>query len=225
MAAPVLSFTVATPSPYTTGTITDNSTYVSPARSGYGVFILAQKMDYRGEPTSLTTTGDLGNPGTNTIFTFSLTGDGWYRFVYVAAPIYNIGTTYAKYAIVYVAATTSLYQSQIDSNLANAVTNPAAWRVVNDLGTIYTNSLTNPVTEATVAAYNRILVPNTQAAFGTQASASALEGVTDAYRRIDVQRYEFLGLALDAMAADETAQLYNEGEKVARRAALIIAGN
>lgn len=232
MAAPVVSFTVSLPTPYTTGTITDTSSYVSPARSGYGVFLVGNKVDYQGSVTKLTTTGN-ANPTTASIWTWNALGDGWYQFIYIAAPNYAGGTSYAKYDIVYDPTSFVLYQSQQAANIGHALTLTAWWLPVTsvtnygtgELYSIYIASLTNPqtATGATISAYNRILYPFTQASFALQASSKALEGVTDAFRRIDVQGYELLKLFIDAMSSDETAQLYNEGEKVARRAELIIA--
>lgn len=232
MAAPVVSFTVSLPTPYTSGTITDTSSYVSPARSGYGVFMVAQKVDYKGNVTRLTTTGN-ANPTTASIWTWSATGDGWYQFIYIAAPNYAGGTTYAKYDIVYDPATFVLYQSQQAGNIGHALTLTAWWLPVtnvsgygvSELYTVYVASLTNPqtATGATISAYNRILYPIAQLAVATQASTKALEGVTDAFRRIDVQGYELLTLFIDAMGSDETAQLFNEGEKIARKSELLIS--
>lgn len=232
MAAPVVSFTISLPTPYTSGTITDTSSYVSPARSGYGVFMVANKVDYQGNVTKLTTTGN-ANQTTASIWTWSAVGDGWYQFIYIAAPNYAGGTTYAKYDIVYDPATFVLYQSQQATNVGHALSLTAWWLPVtnaasagtSELYAVYVASLTNPqtATGATISAYNKILSQVTQASFQLQASSKALEGVTDAFRRIDVQGYELLKLFIDAMASDETAQLYNEGEKVARRSELLIA--
>lgn len=227
MALPVVSFTVATPSPYTLGTVTDTSSYISPVRSGYGVFVKAFKMTYLGgvevftDANILTTTSNNSNPATDTSWTFNMTGDGWYQFSYVAGPNYSGGTTYAIYDIVYDSGTKQIYRSKADGNIGHTVSDPTWWGVISEPWQLLNSPFTTM--NAMITSVNRILYPSTSAAFAAQAASAALEGVSDVFRRIDVQAYEFLGLAIDAMAADETAQLYNEGEKVARRAELIIA--
>lgn len=217
-------FTVSTPYPYTSHTITDASTYTSPTRAAVGVFFKGFKKDYLGNRTSLTTTGNDSDPNTDVSWAITYTIDGWYEYLYAAIPDYDAGTTYALYDCAFDTGTAVAYRSLQDGNVGNALSNTSYWEVVSEPWLLYDNvGEVNESANITVYSYNRVLSPITKKAFGDCTALAALEARSDAKRSIDVEKYEFIGLAVDAMYNEDERLSFSSGEKIARRAALIIA--
>ena len=221
----VAGFTVSVPSPFILGILTDASDYSgAPLRADVGVFVKVFKKDTLGNRTSLTTTGNTSNPDTDTAWTFTYTTDGHYEALWAVVPDYNVGTTYALYDVAFAPGTGIVYRSLQAANIGNAVTDTAYWEVLSEPWLLYDN--VGGATEslnATVYSYNRVLGPITKKGFADCSGQAALEACSDCKRSIDVEKYEYLGLAVDAMADKDSRQEYTDGEKIARRAALIIA--
>lgn len=223
MAAPVISLAVSTPDlTANTFTVTDNSTYVTPARSGYGVFTKTYKVNYDGTRNTLTNTSNNSNPVTDSIWTVSFTTDGWYQTFYVAPLNYSGATTYAKYDAVFDPTGKLVYISQQAANTGNALTNTAFWQPVADPTQLALNvGATNQSNNLASSLSSVILYPLTSVNFGTQTGIAFLEPTTTAKRSADVRLYELLGLAVDSMfRANATAQ-WTAGEIFARKATSI----
>lgn len=211
-------------------TATDASTYTSPTRTGVGVFVKLYKMDYTGNRTALTTTPNNSDPASASTTSWSAlyTADGWHQLVYVAAPAYSAGTTYAQYDVVYDSSTKGLYQSQQAGNIGNLLTNATYWTAVPDPLTVAlaigtSQQAANLVALTSTAILNFGVKAALAVAFGDQTGNAFLEMTSDYKRSQDVRVYELLGLALDAIKVADSRQNYSALEIYARRAASIIA--
>ena len=211
-------------------TVVDGSTYGSPARTTLGVFVKLYKTDYTGARTYLTTTANNTDPAsasTNT-WTATYTADGWHTILYVAAPAYSGGTTYAQYDLVYDSTTKLAYRSKSAGNLGNALVNTTFWEFISDPSSIALNVGTstqsvnlNAITS--VANLNFGITSATKVALGTQTGLAFLEGSSTFRRGLDVRNYEILDLAVEDMKFCDSRQNYSALEIAARRAASVIA--
>lgn len=209
-------------------TVVDASTGYG-TRSNYGVFTLAQKLDFLGATTSYPTTGNNANPATDTQWTFNYLTDGWYQIWFVAAPAYAVGTTYAQYDAVYDPITKGLYTSISNGNIGHTPSSsPTFWtlqpsvaNIINNIGTSQQSN--NLVASGAATKVNTILYAQTTYNYGNIASNAALEPCTDCKRRWDVTQLQYLRIILDGLQIASQRQDYSNGEKMCRRAISLAA--
>lgn len=209
-------------------TFIDGTTYTSPVRTSQGVFFKVAKVDVDGTRTILTTTPNNSDPASASTNTWvcNFIKDGWYQGLFVAAPTYSAGVTYAIYDAVYDPGTKLVYRSKVNSNLGNAVANTTFWELIPDattlalnIGTSIQSNNLNTNTSATIVNFG--LYPKTKVAFGESTGNAFLEATSTYKRSEDVREYELLGLAVAAMQIADSRQEYSSLELYARRAASI----
>jgi hypothetical protein len=208
-----------------TGTLVDGTTFTSPVRSGFGVFVKVYKVDYNGGRVYLTTTPNSSDPEAVTQWTWAWDTDGWHQIFYVAVPDWA-ATTYAKYDAVFDDSANIVYRSKVNSNTVTVVgdlANTTNWEVISDptslclnVGTASASANLNTLTSITTG--NVILYPETLDNFEEQTGLAFLEQTSSYKRSEDVRLYELLGLACDGMEIANTQQEYALGELYARRA-------
>lgn len=217
------SVTLSTTGGSSTFTLTDNSTYTSPARNAVGVFLTVFKTDYKGAMSPLTSSSDDSDPATDSIWTVIFSSDGWHQGLYVAVPNYNGGTTYAKYDAAYDTSSKQVYVSSIAGNIGHALSNTTYWSVVSDPTTLALNvGLSNESANITATTLNFVEYPYIKQGFGTQTGIAFLEESTDAKRTKDVRKYHLLELAVNCINESDIAGDYQTAEIVARRASALL---
>lgn len=211
--------TITTDLTASTITITDGTTYSSPARAGVGVFMDVYKVDYNSAKTLLTTTGDASDADSDATWTSTFTTDGWYKIVMVAPADYAGGTTYAQYDAAFDPATDYVYRSKTAGNTGNALTNTTYWeRITRPTDLAFNVGTATASANLDSLIYNTILYPITRVNFGTKTGEAFLEASSDYRRSKDVRLYELLNVAVNAMNLANDRAEYAEGEKYARRA-------
>lgn len=217
------SVTLSTTGGSSTFTLTDNSTYTSPARNAVGVFLTVFKTDYSGLMSPLTATANDGDPATDSVWTVVFTSDGWHQGLYVAVPNYSGGTTYAKYDAAYDPTSHNVYVSAVAGNVGHALSNTTYWNVVSDPTTLAQNvGLSNESANITAATLNFVEYPYLKQGFGYQTGIAFLEESTDAKRTKDVRKYHLLELAVNCINESDIAGDYQTAEIVARRASELL---
>src|SRR5688572_27124429 len=96
----------------TSWTLTDDSTYSSPARNACAVFVQSYKMDGDNNATELDVTGDDADPETDSSWAIEYTDDGWYKTYFVVIPDFNSASTYSIYDAVFNASDDKVYRSK-----------------------------------------------------------------------------------------------------------------
>lgn len=209
-----------------TGTVVDGSTYTSPVRADCGVFVKVYKLDYSGNRTYCTTTGNGAAGGDdNTEWEFEYASDGWYQIFYVAVPDWEV-TSYARYDAVYRDSNDTVYRSKVNANSVTVeadLDNITNWEVISDPTSLCLNvglatASANLNTITSITTYNTLLSPIILDCFNDQTGIAFTEVTSDYKRSEDVRIYELLGLALDSIDHANTALEYAQGEFIARRA-------
>lgn len=203
----------------TVATLTDGTSYSSPARSTLSIYITGQKMDYDVTVnTTLTLTGDQGDPETDASWTVPITvGDGYYRFLISAVPDYSGGTTYALYDAA--ASGGVVYRSKQAGNTGNAVGDTSWWEVISDPGSLALNEgEANESTNMDTLVYEPIINANSLYVFAN-AIAEASEQYLTSLELPDaiLDQYSLLGVLVDSLAVYSDRSQVTQGERVARK--------
>lgn len=219
--ANTLSLTLTIATDHESGTITDSTSYSSPARNTLGVYINVYKVSYQGEETLLETTLDTSDPESTAAATFDLDYDGHYRFKIVAPPDWA-ATTYAKYAAVFDPVNNIVYRSKSNGNVVVDLTslqNTANWEVISDPATLadYIDTVYES-TNMDTAIVNRVIGTLTADKRDDNAISASLECCLDCERNKDVDLFTLLDLFAAALVEADSASEFSKGERIARRA-------
>lgn len=211
-----------------TATLTDGSTYTSPARSACAVFVKAYKVDHAGNRTALTTTGDDGDPETDNVWTWDYTADGWYQIFYVAVPDFAVAS-YDQYDAVFRPSNGAVYRAKQSATITTEadLANTTYWEVISEptslcLNVGASNQSVNLNTITSITISNTISSAIIKEAFGTATGEAFVEATSNYKRSEDVRLYELLGLAVDGINIANDRQEYSLGEIIARRATSLI---
>lgn len=226
-----INFLKAEPTSITTGRLTDfNST--GQGLFNYGVYTKGTKNDYESNESEIILTST--NPSTlnsritesilsvDNVWTFPLELDGWYRFLYIAAPFWSSTISYVVNDIVYDEVTDLIYQVNTDVLGGSTASTNTNFTLVSDPSSLITSigSVTEP-TNMIYQDYNVILHPNLNKKFGDVASKAALESCGDCKRASDTLTYELLKVMVDGLAISNSRGEYIKGEKIAVRSNFI----
>lgn len=108
-------------------TITDTTSYSSPARNELALYFKAYKMDKDGNDTELAVTGN-STPDLITSFSFPVTIDGWYKVLAISITVFNIVDSYVTNDIVFNSG--NLYIA-LQASTGNLPTNPTYFSPVS----------------------------------------------------------------------------------------------
>jgi len=200
-------------------TITDVSTYTSPARNAVGVYLKAKKMKYDSTVQQvLTSTGNNNDPNSDSIWTILISqGDGWHRFPFVIIPDYDTGTTYAQYDAVFEPTSKTVYRSVQAGNLNNSLTDNVWWELIADPAELAENEgETNQSGNISSTIYEIEVLGNSEYYFSNAIAIASTEG-GDAERERNVNIYELLAVLVDGCYVDSDRAQYADGERIARR--------
>lgn len=200
-----------------TFTMTDISTYVSPSRSGYGVYLTTYKTDFSGGNSPVTSAQN-ATPTTSSVWTVNFTSDGWYQSYFSGIPNYSAGT-YNLNDAAYVVSNQTTWLSIIASN-SNALTGTGGtgWVQVIDPTRLALNAgLSNQSNNIITAIINFVQYPLTEQQAGKQVSSAFLEESTSSKRTKDVRNYNLVALALNGMKYAAKNGNYAQAEIYARR--------
>jgi hypothetical protein len=216
MATVSLSTTVNTDD---TATITDETTFTSPARSGVGVFVNVYKVSALSVQTAITVTSDDSDPETNSTWTFPIEEDGWYQAYYVAIPDYSGGTTYAQYAAVFDPSTDGVYRSKTAGNIGQALANTTYWEAISDPASLAANLDTATESENIDSLiYNKIILNQVTEYRGDKAIESAQEGSSAVDEPIESTWYfSIADFNMEAALVAEMRQQFAAAERYTRR--------
>lgn len=200
------------------GVLNDNTEYLSPLRTSVGVFVSAYKVNSLSVQTDIPITGNTDDPATDSTWSFDIDTDGWYQFYFVSIPNYSIVVSYQRYDCVFAPATGIVYQSLVDSNVGNAVTDTNFWVVVPDpsllVEDVETATASNNV-EASL--YQRVLMPKVDRLYGNKAVKIARECCGDCEVPEHVDEFEIVFSLREGALISETRFEYADGEKMIRR--------
>jgi hypothetical protein len=196
-------------------TLTDDSTFTDPVRSGCAVYVQSYKMDYNNNATELTTTGDDAAPETDSSWVITYDSDGWYKTYYVSIPDFNSATTYAIYDAVYSGGV--VYRSKANSNTTDTLSDTTWWEVIEDPATLANNKgTTTESTNIDSTIYHRVFSANAQYEYGTR--LSDLSHYTDNDDlEFSIGDYNLFAQWLDAIAIADSRTEVLDGELIARR--------
>lgn len=216
----------------TTAILTDNNSTVT-TLNNYAAFVQGFKVSYNSSESPLTFTMINSNypaPYADLLtakdgqWQFTYNTDGWYKFRYIAAPVWVSLTSYSQYDIVYDATVDAFYQADLAYSGASAPSAvPASFTQVTDLEAVLLTigTATDPG-NIYYEEFDTITRVNTNKGFGDAAIVAALELCGDCTRTEDVELYELLGVMVDAMALADGRDYFVKGEKISRRAERLI---
>lgn len=206
----------------TTGaTLTDvNST--GQALNNYGIYAAGFKTAFDGSETSILLTPSAiteSATGTDNTWTFPITADGWFRFIYIAAPFWDVATTYSQYDLAYDETNDTIYQANAAVTGGSAPSSNASFTQVTDFPDLITEvGSGSDAGNMVYQDFDVIVYPNAKKKFGDASAAAALECCTDCERSSDVESWELLKVMIDGMAVADSRDEFIKGEKIARRA-------
>lgn len=211
------SFTVAIDSDRSDITVTDATTYGAPnlVRADTSVYFSAAKVNYDGDETDVTTTGDDEDPATDSSWTFSYDeGDGYWKMRWVVIPDYDVADTYAQYDAVVSGGV--VYRSKVGSNTGQSVADTNYFEVIStptDLADNKGGATESGNIESYV--YERVFTANAQYGYGNCVSQNSMHTESDDE---DVQRdYDLFSVLLNgAVTADERTEVLS-GELISRK--------
>lgn len=215
----------------TSGVITDNTVFTSPARSGGAVFFEVDKMDFESAVSEiLAVVGNDNNPETDTSWTFTVSArtvlkDGWTRGKYVFIVDYAGGTTYALYDAVFRPSTGAVYRSKQAGNVGQSLDNTTYWEVIALPADLALNEgETNESANIASQVYDIEVTATAELAFANQIAIASTEG-GDAVREQSVQLYELLAVMVDGIYVLSDRSQFAQGERIARRVETIATEN
>ena len=202
-----------------TATITDATTFSSPARSGVGVFLQVYKVNHLSVKTELAADPDADDPETVASWTFDITDDGWYLAYYVSIPDYNAGTTYSQYDAVFDPTTDLVYRSKQAGNVGQSLVNTTYWEAISEPATLAINQDT--VTESAnidSLIYNDIILNQVSAYRGDKAIAAAQEGASATEEPTEASwQFAIADFHMESALTAEIRQQYAAAERYIRR--------
>lgn len=204
----------------TTATMVDDTVYGT--RANFGTYVVVEKINADSTiESTIVATGDAADPYSDVSWEFTIPNDGWFRVHFVAAEAYSAGTTYDADDVVDDGAGT-LYQSQVGSNLGNAlVGNPSKWLEVTaddvaDLDAASFNSGGSTV-------YEFILTPNSEYSYASKIAEGAETYLTSTKIPQDIlDTYSLLAILLNGAYVYSDRGSYSAGERVCRKLESII---
>jgi hypothetical protein len=204
----------------TTATITDNTVYGTggnPARSAVACFLTAYKVDGDGNETELAVTSDDNDPETDSVWTITLSEDGYYKFPFVIIPDFNSSSTYNIYDAVFNSSDDKVFRSKTNSNTEDTLTNTTYFEEITDPSDLANNKDTSTESEnITSQVYIRVLSPNSQYEFSNQ--LSNLGNYMDADdTEFSLGDYNLFAQWLDAVAVADSRSEVLDGELICRR--------
>lgn len=207
-------FSVAIDADRTTLSVTDATSYVDPLRADVAVYFAAAKTDADNEETSITTTGDIGDPETDSSWSFQYTSDGWYKMRWIAVPNYDVSESYSRYDAVYSGG--SVYRSKTNANVGQSVADTNYWEEVSDPTTLCDNKGTSTESQnCDTTIYERVFTANAQ--YGYAKLIADNSAWTEADDEGTVVNYDLFSLWLNgAIVCDERAYGL-QGEVITRR--------
>jgi hypothetical protein len=210
--ANTLAITETISSDTTTITITDTTTYSSPARSAVGVFLGVYKVDARGGLTSVTVTPNDEDPGAVTSWTIPYNADGHYKIYQISIPDYAVGS-YDQGDVVYDNVNGIVYESRSDNN-TDTLDVTASWREILTPDTLAPEAPAN----CDVQVKDKLWYENVKnARYSAAVEESILTVNPD-----KPTKFHYLDLFYEGLKAAEATTEYLSGEKIARRAEGII---
>jgi len=204
------------------GTITDSTTYTSPARLAGAFYITGSKILTDGTVEEALVF-DAYDEEVDTEYTFTIPKDGWHQFIGVFIPDYDNGANYNQHEAVYSGGITykSISVAQIT---AIAPPNVSNWVAVSDPTTLAENDGTSTESpNLSFQVYERIIYPNAKTFSGSSAASAASGGCSDCERSEDVLTYEQANLNVDALNNYDYRGQYAQGEVLARASDELIA--
>lgn len=159
------------------GTLVDDTTYSDPLRADTGLFVVGYKMNSDSTVAStLTVTGNAGDPETDDEFTFNLPADGWFRFGIVSVPDFDNTDTYSIYDAVFEPSTNKVYRSKQNGNTIDTLTNTVWWEEITSPGTLAFNAEeANESTNIDYLIYEVNLSPNSEYGYASEISEMSEE--------------------------------------------------
>lgn len=201
-----------------TWTLTDDSTFTSPARSGVGVFVQAYKVDGSNNSTALSTTGNDEDPETDSSWEIEYTIDGHYKVHYVSIPDFNSSSTYARYDAVFQPSDNKVYRSKQNSNTTDTLTDTDWWEEITGTGIAGLAANKDTATESAnidSLVYERVLRANSSYEFANQMSDQTKFVDDDEIETLS--DYNLFALWLDAAEVADTRTEVVDGELICRR--------
>lgn len=202
-----------------TSTITDGTTFSSPARSGVGVFVQVYKVNNLSVKTELDVDPDSSDPEDVATWTFDIDDDGWYLAYYVSIADYSAGTTYAQYDAAFDPTTSFVYRSKQAGNIGQSLVNTTYWELISSPAELAANQDT-----ATESAnidsliYNDIILNKLTAYRGDKAIEAAQEGASAVDEPTESSwSFSIADFNMEAALTAEIRQQYAAAEGYIRR--------
>lgn len=194
-----------------TATLADNTVYggANPTRNSLGCYVLIQKMNQDTTVAeTVVATGSNDDPQIDVSWTFSLvSGDGWWRILFIAPEDYNAGTSYSLYDCVQSPSTSVVYRSKQAGNIGHALSDAAWWEVVTPLVALNEGTATESENLASTV-YSVILTPNSEWAYANSISDAAGLCCSDDCQLEQLFVYIKLGALLDGAYVDSDRANY-----------------
>jgi hypothetical protein len=209
-----------------TGVLTDNTVFGSPEveRTDVGVYVVGQKMladSTVGE--TLTLTGDTDDPQTDSSWQFNIPRDGWFRFLYVAPPDYDVAVTYAQYDAVQDPATSIVYRSKVAGNVGNALNSLTHWEVIATPALLALNSgEANESLNLDSQIYSVVLLPNSEYGYANAISEASEECCNINCSFDDLKLYIRLAALVDGAYVRSDRSQFPQAERIARKLEAIL---
>lgn len=202
------------------GVLLDGTTYSSPVRSGVGVFVTGQKMDFDSSVEStLTVTANNSDPETDSQWTFDIPKDGWFRFNISAIPDFNASSTYAIYDAVYDASSGKVYRSKQNANTTDTLTDTAWWEEITDPGSLALNEGEDNESENIDSlVYEPGVFPNNEYGYANQIAKASEEYLTSLnIPDADLERYALLSVLVNGAQVHADRSQMSQAERTCRR--------
>lgn len=198
-------------------TVTDSTVYGAPnlVRADTSVYFSAAKVNYDGDETDVTTTGDDADPTTDSSWSFSYDeGDGYWKMRWVVIPDYDVATTYAQYDAV--VSDSVVYRSKSAGNVGQSVSNTTYWEEIGTPTDLADNKGTATQSENIESyVYERIFTANGQYGYGNCVSQNSMH--TEQDDEDVIRPYDLFSIMLNAaLTADERTEVL-KGELICRR--------
>ncbi len=206
-------------------TISDETTYSSPARAAVGVFVGCYKMN--GDSTvadTLTLVSNTDDPETDSEWVMQLdNGDGWYRIPAVSIPDFDDTLTYDIYDAVFDPSSGNVYRSKQNTNTQDSLANTTWWELISDPAALALNEEeANESTNIDSTIYEVILSPNSEYEYANLISEVAEECCKVECSIENLLPYIRVAALVDGMYVHSDRSEMVAGERLARRLESII---
>lgn len=186
-------------------TITDTTTYTSPARTAYYSVFYASKVDENDNVTDAVVTTQ-GDPNAIAEWEVTTPVDGHYRFT---LNLYTVWTAIAFVTGDIVERNGVLYIAVSDNSVDPDINGGGEWAIHTGTSADYL------VTNVEYGLLNCILFGRLKVCFATETAEAARTACAcdDDKKPAEIQKYERLGVLIDGIAVDNYQTRYSEGEK------------